>query len=345
MRLPFRHPGPRLVGAPNIEKNPAGGGTSPEFTVTHTISDRIASLPTLPHRGKHMQIAEALGEFLSEQIARGSRPKTVRYYRKTLDIVLRPYMEQPLDCLTVFIVNKAMQAVAERGLKPATLASYDRALRGFCSWLVGVDLLAKNPMQNRKRPKLRWQPKQTIAGAEIQRLFAVAKADARYRERHIAILYLLLSCGLRAGEVAALHLSDIDWEQGILRVDGKTGYGQVPIDRQTLLALRRYITHSRKATSQVSQVFVFNRRPISAETVSRLVARLGRRAGIDRPIGPHICRHTFATAFVESGGDVFSLKRVLRHTTLHTSMQYVHSSTASLRGQMENGNPTKGLRL
>ncbi|WP_139322902.1 hypothetical protein [Deinococcus marmoris] len=84
-------------------------------------------------------------------------------------------MGQPIDGLTVFTVNKAMQAVAERGLKPATLASYDRALRGFCSWLVGVELLAKNPMQNKKRPKLRWQPKQIITGTEIQKLFAVAK--------------------------------------------------------------------------------------------------------------------------------------------------------------------------
>ncbi|WP_161636015.1 tyrosine-type recombinase/integrase [Deinococcus phoenicis] len=247
--------------------------------------------------------------------------------------------------LNVFLCNKALQAVAERNVKPATLAAADRALRAFTAWLYGVELLPKNPMQGRKRPKLRWEPKQVLSQVDIQKLFAVAKADARYRERNIAILHLLLACGLRAGEVAALQLSDIDWTQSIVKVNGKTGFGQVPIDRQTLQALRRYVTHSRKATAQVSHVFVFNKRPITAETVSRQIARLGRRADIGRPIGPHICRHTFATAFIEAGGDVFSLKRILRHTTLFTSMQYVHNSTASLRGQMENGSPIRGLKL
>ena len=292
-----------------------------------------------------MQIADAIEEFLSEHRSRGSRPKTLLYYRNTLMNLLRPHLEQPIDSLNVFTVSKALQGMADRGVRPATLASADRALRGFCSWLVDVELLAKNPMQGKKRPKLRWEPKQVLSQAEIQQLFATAKADARYRERNIAILHLLLACGLRAGEVAALQLSDIDWEQGILKVNGKTGYGQVPADRRTMQVLRRYVTHSRKATSQVPRVFVFNGRPITADTVSKLIARMGKRAGIERPIGPHICRHTFATAFIEAGGDAFSLKRILRHSTLYTSMQYVHNSAASLRGKMEQGSVFNGLQI
>lgn len=292
-----------------------------------------------------MQIAEALGEFLTEHKARGSRPKTIRYYSYTLDNLLRPYLGQPVTDLTPFLCNRALQAVAERGVKPATLAAADRALRGFTAWLTGVGLLQTNPMQGRKRPKLRYVPKQVLTQPEIQKLFAVAKADARYSERNTAILYLLLGCGLRAGEVAALQLSDIDWAQGILKVNGKTGYGQLPVDRQTLQALRRYVTHSRKALPQVGYVFVFNRRGITADTVSRLIARMGKRANIGRPIGPHILRHTFATAFIEAGGDPFSLKRILRHSTLYTSMLYVHNSPGSLRGSMENYGPLRGMRL
>lgn len=292
-----------------------------------------------------MQIAEALGEFLAEHTARGSRPKTLRYYRTTLGNLLRPYLGQPVTDLNVFTVNKALQAMAERGVKPATLASADRALRGFCSWLCGVELLQKNPMEKRKRPKLRWEPKQILSQGEIQRLFTVAKADNRYRERNTAILHLLLGCGLRAGEVAALQLRDVDWEQGIIKVNGKTGYGQVAVDRRTLQALRRYVTHRRKAQAHIHYVFVFNGRGISADTVSRLIARIGRRASINRPIGPHVLRHTFATVFIEAGGDPFSLKRILRHTTLHTSMLYVHNSPGNLREKMEQLSPLSGLNL
>lgn len=281
-----------------------------------------------------MLVAEALAEFLMEHKARGSSRKTILYYRQTVSNVLRDYLEQPLDCLTVFTVNKALQNMADRGIKSATLASADRALRGFCNWLVGVELLAKNPMQGRKRPKIRQEPKQILTAEEIKKLFAVAKADKRYRDRNVAILFLLLACGLRAGEVANLKLTDIDWSQGILTVNGKTGYGTVPASSQVLKAIKHYVTHCRRSKSQY--LFVYDGREITAETVSRLIARIGKRANIGRPIGPHILRHTFATAFIENGGDAFSLKRILRHTTMYTSLMYVHQSTASIRQKMES---------
>lgn len=290
-----------------------------------------------------MQIAEALEEFLSEHKARGSRPKTIRYYSKTLAIVLRPVLEHSLDSLTVFTVNKLLQAVAERNLKPATLASYDRALRGFCSWLVGVELLAKNPMQGKKRPKLRWEPKAVLTGEEIQKLFAVAKADKRYRDRNVAILYLLLGCGLRAGEVAKLKLTDIDWQTGIIEVNGKVGYGKIPVTKQCLQAMRRYVTHSRKAQSSCQWLFVYDGRGIESHTVSKLIARMGRRAGLDRNIGPHLLRHSMASEFIANGGDAFTLRRLLRHSSLFTTSLYVSNSTANLRDKLEIYGPLKGV--
>lgn len=281
-----------------------------------------------------MDIAEAVQEFLVDHTARGSSPFTVIYYRRTLNNVLRDWLSCEVQELNTFTVNRALAAMADRGVKPATLASADRALRGFTAWLKGVDLIHKDPMQGRKRPKLRPEPKQVLTQEEIRALFAAVKADKRHAARNTAILYLLLATGLRAGELVNLTLPDIDWDNGLLTVKGKTGVGTVPVDRRTLQILRRYITHSRRAT--IPQVFVYAGKPLSPDGLGQLIHRIAHRAGIDRPVGPHILRHTFATAFIENGGDAFSLKRILRHTTMYTSLMYVHQSTGSIRQKMES---------
>lgn len=290
-----------------------------------------------------MQISFALQEFLAEHVVRGSKPKTIVYYKTMLEKLLSPYFSQDMNELNTFLVNKAMQAVVDRGVAPATLASYDRALRSFTAWATGVDLLQKDPMKNRKRPKLRQEPKQVLTAEEIQAMFDTIKTDKRHKERHTAILYLLLSTGIRAGELCNLKLTDINWQDGIISVRGKTDYGTVPIDRKTMQILKRYITHSRKATIQ--NVFVYCNKPLNVQGLSRLIHRIAERAGIERPIGPHAMRHKFASEFIEQNGDPFALKRLLRHSTLNTSMSYVHNSTSSIRQKMENSNVMRGIQV
>lgn len=290
-----------------------------------------------------MQISSVLEEFLSEHVVRGSTPKTLHYYRSMLQFLLRPHLDKDISELNVFLVNKALQAIVDRNVAPATLASYDRALRSFTAWATGVELLTKDPMAGRKRPRVRTEPKQVLKPEEIQAMFNAVRSDRRYKERNTAILYLLLSTGIRAGELCNLCMNDINWQDGVLTVRGKTGHGTVPVDRRTLQLLKRYITHSRKAT--VQQVFVYANRPMTQNSLSQLVYRIGQKAGIDRPVRPHIMRHTFSTNFMEVNPDPFALKRILRHSTLHTSMQYVHNSTASIRRKMEEGSVMRGIQV
>lgn len=290
-----------------------------------------------------MQISSCLEEFLAEHVVRGSRPKTIRYYKSMLGFLLRPYMDKDISELNTFLVNRALQAIVDRNVSASTLASYDRSLRGFTSWAAGVDLLAKDPMKGRKRPRVHTEPKQVLKPDEIQAMFNAVKSDKRYKERNTAILYLLLSTGIRAGELCNLCMSDINWQDGIITVRGKTGHGTVPVDRRTLQILKRYITHSRKATIQ--NVFVYANRPMTQNSLSHLIHRIGKRAGIDRPVHPHLMRHTFSTNFMEVNPDPFALKRILRHSTLDTSMRYVHNSTSSIRHKMEESSVMRGIQV
>ena len=84
-----------------------------------------------------MNIRDAIEAFLLDHRARGSRPRTLEWHRYTLSYLLRDSQDAEVATLTVFVINQALA----REVKPNTLANYERSLRAFCAWLVGVELL------------------------------------------------------------------------------------------------------------------------------------------------------------------------------------------------------------
>lgn len=280
-----------------------------------------------------MNVSEAISEFLSDHRARGSSPRTIKWYEDSLRLLLRSHLTSTLQDLSPFTLTRALNVAAERGIRPATLANYDRSLRGFTSWLQGVELLDRDPMKGKKRPKVQWQLKQVATGEEIRALFEISRKDKRYAERNSAILALLAGSGLRAGEVATLKLSDINWHDSSLKVRGKTGERLVPVDRTTLRLLRRYVTHGRRGRH--AHVFVYNGRAITGRTITLLLMRMSHRAGLNRRITPHLLRHTAATVYLRNGGDVTSLRRILGHSTLATTALYLHWVPDDLQAKLE----------
>lgn len=284
-----------------------------------------------------MNVQEAILEFQRDHKARGSTPRTVKWYGDTLFRLLREHLTASVESLTPFALSRAVNVAAERGVRAATLANYDRALRGFTAWLHGVELLPRDPMKGRKRPKVQWQIKQIATSEEVRRLFEVARRDQRYAERNCAILALLIGSGLRAGEVASLRLADVDWQDSAVKVSGKTGARLVPIDRTTLRLLRRYVTHGRRGSHP--NVFLYNGRSITGRTITLLITRMSDRAGFQRRITPHLLRHTAATVYLRNGGDVASLRRILGHSTLATTALYLHLVPEDLQSKLERFSP------
>ncbi|MFD3004339.1 tyrosine-type recombinase/integrase [Thermus tengchongensis] len=276
-----------------------------------------------------MTILEALEEFLQEKRVEGKRPATIRWYQQTVSYLLREHLDQPLVALNRSLVTQALL----KNVSQATLGNYDRALRGFCNWLVAVGYLDKNPFQGRKRPRQDFRPRQVLSLDEIAALFAAARKDPRFRFRNQAILALALGAGLRASEICRLTLQDIQWEEAVLRVEGKTGFSVVPLTKDTLRYLRLYVDRERRAT--IPYLFVHRNRPLNANALSRWIHRLAKTAGIDRPVGMHLLRHTFATHFLKSGGDPFTLQRILRHKTPAMTSRYLHLLTEDLRERLQ----------
>jgi len=291
-----------------------------------------------------MLISDGIEEFAREHKSRGSRPNTIKHYREVLSRLLKPWLADDLSRLTPLTINRAL----ERDVKPATLASQHAALRAFCNWLESVGEIQRNPFQGKARPKVRIEPKRVLSPDEMGKLIQAAKGgerQARCKARNVALLVLMFDTGLRAGEVASLKLTSVDWEQGIIRVeDGKVGVRFVTVGRKTLRYLKRYVTHERKGNN-LSLFLTVTHKPISAKQVSQLVLRISQRSGIGWEVRAHRLRHSYSCAYIRAGGDLFSLQRQLGHTKLETTARYIHWTPESLQEANEKFSPVGQMKL
>ena len=152
--------------------------------------------------------------------------------------------------------------------------------------------------------------------------------------RDFAILTMLVRLGLRAGEVAALALEDIDWRHGELTVRGK-GYREdrLPLPDDVGRAIVDYLQHARPAAASGRTVFVRAQAPYRALTsnaVTTVVLTAARRAGLG-DVAAHRLRHSAATAMLHAGGSLAEIGQVLRHRRALTTALYAKVDVAALR--------------
>lgn len=178
-------------------------------------------------------------------------------------------------------------------------------------------------------------PKFLPAGA-VQRLLTRCERKSPHGKRNYAILLLLARLGLRACEVVALNLSDIDWKNRGITVRGKGGRrAQLPLPVDVGEALALYIRSGRPCC-KCARVFVRHRAPIRglaySGALSSIVRRALIRAGIDSARkGAHLFRHTLATDLLRQGSSLEDIGKVLRHQSPNTTAVYAKVDLTMLR--------------
>jgi site-specific recombinase XerD len=155
--------------------------------------------------------------------------------------------------------------------------------------------------------------------------------------RDYAILMLLARLGLRGGEVVGLTLEDIDWENGLMTVQGKGGRSsQLPLPADVGKAIATYLQHDRPRVPDNRRLFLRARAPIggfkSQCAVGSVVKHALARAGIDSVRkGSHQFRHTLATTMLKRGASLGEIGELLRHQHPDTTAIYAKVDLASLR--------------
>jgi integrase/recombinase XerD len=176
-----------------------------------------------------------------------------------------------------------------------------------------------------------------LAPEQVEALIAAVKVDTAIGRRNYAIMLLLARLGLRATEVIAIQIDDIDWRAGELLIRGKGKlHDRLPLPHDVGAALADYIQRGRTTSSRA--LFVSHRGPrvpfVDAQIVNGILKAAFKKTKLTPPspyVGSHVLRHSLATNMVRRGASLAEIGDVLRHRTRSTTMIYAKLDVEGLR--------------
>jgi integrase/recombinase XerC len=227
--------------------------------------------------------------------------------------------------------------------KRSSLARKLASLRAFFQYLMREGYINLNPAKLVSTPKQEQHLPSFLSIDEVFNLLNVQVPPGELGLRDRAIMETLYSCGIRVGELIGLDEDDIDFNLGIIRVEGKGRKERiVPIGSKALDALKEYLTFKEKRDEgeRNRPVFLNNRgKRFSTRGVERVIQKYLFKCGIMKKITPHSLRHTFATHLLDAGADLRAIQELLGHASLSTTQKYTHLSLDKLMEVYDKAHP------
>jgi site-specific recombinase XerD len=219
-------------------------------------------------------------------------------------------------------------ATARRAAGQSTVNHYYRVLNTFFRWLEKEGLIPENPLANLKPPKIEQKAIQALSQADVEALLDRCSPKKHLGCRDRAIILVLLDSGMRVSELADLRIADVDMKTGsVLVKNGKGGKQRlVRIGSAARKALWRYLALYRRGNGD-RLLLTRNGEPLKTNAIKLMVRRLGKEAGVPN-VHVHKLRHTFAISFLRAGGDIFTLKYLMGHSSLVMVQNYLKSLNA-----------------
>ncbi len=247
------------------------------------------------------------------------------WYQATYDALPEPAL------LTAEELREYRNHLVAQGHKAATVNLRLAPLRGLLR-SIGRNVKVKGVKQ--VKPAI-----EALDGRELGRLLAAVEGSDWQDVRNGAMLAILARAGLRLSEALALKLDDVtlnDRSGSLLVRQGKGKKERtVALAKEARAALRAYL-EVRPKMAQTEVLFISRSwQPLGARDVQRLITEASRRAGIQKTVTPHTLRHTFATRFLQNGGDVATLASLLGHTNVVTTTRYLHPNAARVQEMVE----------
>lgn len=255
-----------------------------------------------------------------------------------------------LQSATRFALHPFARPQTGRLLSGYTINTYMRSIRAFWSWLAVEGIIEENPFSQLKIPKAPQKVIPTFSDEQVKALFAQADKSSAIGFRNYVIMLVLLDTMMRVSELTGCRIEDLNLETRCLKVWGKGSKERiVPFGRTTQKALWRYVTFYRPESCLPRQDMLFltaDGRPLTKNRVETILKIYGKRTGIKGVrISPHTFRHTGAVAFLRNGGDLFTLQRIMGHSSLEVLRGYVNLSQSDLRRVHESASPLDNLGI
>lgn len=241
------------------------------------------------------------------------------------------------------VVRDWMEYLMDNGMEASSVGTRFAALRSLFRYALARHLVERDPTYRVEPPKRRKRLPTFIKESEMNRLLDDLPWGESFLEvRDKTIIMTFYETGIRLSELAGLDDVDIDCDNHQLKVTGKGDKQRVvPYGEELAMALRRYMACRDREVNRVNDaVFVTSKgcRMTAGEVRFRVKAKLSL-VSTQKKLSPHVLRHTFATAMLNHGASIESVRRLLGHASASTTEVYTHTTFEQLRRVYKDAHP------
>ncbi|MBM3131139.1 MAG: hypothetical protein FJ009_21255 [Chloroflexi bacterium] len=327
-------------------------------------------------RPSGLTLSKAILGFLQFKTAENLSPNTIVTYEHDLKVWLNHVGDRRIDLITTPQLREHLAWLrtdykpnrfsgSPHPLSPKSIRNAWATLSSFFTWGC-TEFAFDNPMKAVPAPHYEEPPVEPFSKEEVEillkacefckeaqtetrRKFSMRRATGR-RDR--AIILTLLDTGLRASELCALSIGDIDQKTGRVQVKhglrggAKGGKGRIVyLGKAARAALWRYLAEREDADNPTAALFLTkNARPINKTSLRELITSLGEKTNVKKCY-PHKFRHTFAITYLRSGGDVFTLQALLGHSSLEMVQHYARVAEIDIEQAHRRASPADNWHL
>lgn len=271
---------------------------------------------------------------------------TLDAYMTDLDKLLNFLQSENIEISDICLddLERFSAGLHDIGIHPRSQARIISGIKSFFHFLIMADYLEADPSELLEGPKIGLKLPEVLTVEEIDSIIAAIDLSKNEGQRNRAILETLYSCGLRVSELTNLKLSDLYFDEGFIKVEGKGSKQRlVPISPRAIKEIKLYFTdRNRGKIKKEYEDYVFLARwgkNISRIMVFHLIKELAQTAGITKNISPHTFRHSFATHLLEGGANLRAIQCMLGHESIATTEIYTHIDRNMLRSEIIEHHP------
>ena len=271
---------------------------------------------------------------------------TVDAYLTDLDKLLAYLTLENINILDVQLENLEdfSAGLHDIGIHPRSQARILSGIRSFYRFLIMEDYLETDPTELLESPQTGFKLPEVMTVEEIDQLIGSIDRGTKEGQRNRAILETLYSCGLRVSELCNLKLSELYFDEGFIKVEGKGSKQRlVPISPRAIKEINLYLPdRCQMEIKPECEDFVFiskRGKNISRIMVFHIIKELADRIGLKKTISPHTFRHSFATHLLEGGANLRAIQCMLGHESIGTTEIYTHIDRNMLRSEIIEHHP------
>lgn len=225
------------------------------------------------------------------------------------------------------------------GLEVSTVNRHISSLKSFFNYLVDESIIKVSPIEEVSSLKKAKKLPKYLSISEVNKLLNIP-LNSEFDYRNKAMLELMYATGLRVSELVSIEYSNIDFENSIIRINGKGKKERIiPLGEIASYYLKVYLNDYRSKLlkrNTYNQVFLNNHgKPITRQGFNYILENIRELTGITKEITPHVLRHSFATHLLEGGADIRSIQEMLGHENISTTNIYTEVVNDVLRSNYE----------